>query len=222
MIQTSRLDRAIAMLCPLFVEELTSISHNEMGEYELRRELVACILGSQVRYEAANDALKRIEDIGLIDNDRWIDLIDTTFEREVYDQLARGYRFPRARATQLAGARDAIARKSLRKRLMNENNPRKMREELIHDIPGVGPKQASMFLRNVGWSYELAILDSHVLRFFALKNLLSSPSVNIGSVRSYERTERIAINYAGTIGYQVGYLDWAIWVTMKAASELYQ
>lgn len=222
MIQGCRFDRTVAALCPLFEESLQAVSNNDMDEYDQRLELVACILGSQVRYEAANKALAQLEDIGLIDDDRWIDPIDEAFEGEVYDQLSQGYRFPRARARQLAGARNALASKRLGKRLGEASDPRSMRERLVDGIPGLGPKQASMFLRNIGWSYELAILDTHVLRFMAMKKLLPSSTANVSTVRSYERTERIAITYANAIGYQVGYLDWAIWVTMKAAAELGQ
>lgn len=220
MIQQNRFDRAVAAVIPAIEQSLIGTWQMPMSEYHKRRELVACILGSQVRYETATKALAQLEDEGLMDNSRWIDGLDESFGEEVYDQLSRGYRFPRARAKQLAGARDALACRCLDTRLADSSDPRSMRERLVDAIPGLGPKQASMFLRNIGWSYDLAILDSHVLRFMAMKELVSSPAMNLGSVRRYERTECIAIRYADTLGHQVGYLDWAIWATMKAAAEL--
>jgi len=77
-----------------------------------------------------------------------------------------------------------------------------------------------MFLRNIGASYDLAILDTHVLHFMSIQG---DPRVDVGQVRTlsaYERTEQVLVRYADTIGFPVGYLDWAIWATMKAAREL--
>jgi N-glycosylase/DNA lyase len=77
-----------------------------------------------------------------------------------------------------------------------------------------------MFLRNIGRSYDLAILDTHVLRFMDMQELLPIDQAHIGTVTGYERVEGIAIDYADSLGYPAGYLDWAIWATMKAAREI--
>ncbi len=75
-------------------------------------------------------------------------------------------------------------------------------------------------LRNVGLSYDLAILDTHVLNFMEIKELLSNPKRHLGTIRKYENAEQILIKYAKEVGFRVGCLDLAIWVTMKAAREL--
>lgn len=51
------------------------------------------------------------------------------------------------------------------KEIINNKNPREMRELLIKDVKGLGMKEASHFLRNIGKSKnQLAILDRHILR----------------------------------------------------------
>jgi N-glycosylase/DNA lyase len=77
-----------------------------------------------------------------------------------------------------------------------------------------------MFIRNIGKSYDLAILDTHVLKFMDIQNLLNIKTTRLGSVQAYERVEKIVVDYANRFGYPVGFLDWAIWATMKAALEL--
>ena len=62
--------------------------------------------------------------------------------------------------------------------------------------------------------------NTHVLRFMDMQNLLCIKDTIIGTIPSYERTERVVVNYAEKLGYPVGYLDWAIWATMRAAREL--
>lgn len=224
-----RFDCTIRILCPLIEKEVRDRSTRSLSEYDLRRELVGCILGSQVRYEMAVAATENLEYAGLLNDAQWCDGRVGSFESRVFEvllgqghyQLHSGsYRFPKIRAKQLAQVKIALARVQLTSRLADCKAPAYLRKTLIEDIPGLGPKQASMFLRNIGKSYDLAILDSHVLRFIDMQGLLPLKNARIGTVKGYEEAERVVIKYAGTLGYPAGYLDWAIWATMKAAREI--
>jgi N-glycosylase/DNA lyase len=224
-----RLDSTIRVLCPLIEDKIKTRSISRWREYDLRKELIGCILGSQVRHEMAVAATENIEYVGLLDDSWWIDLYNEDFEFHILNVLTgqasdlphRGcYRFPKARSKQLAQARNALARIPLVARLGDSIVVKHVRKSLVADIPGLGPKQASMFLRNIGKSYDLAILDTHVLRFMDMQELLQFGQARIGTVTGYERAEGVAIDYAATLGYPAGYLDWAIWATMKAAREL--
>ena len=216
----NRFEKAIRVLCPIIEEQIQSSSQCAWSEYALRRELVACVLGSQVRYEMAEKALSRIESSGLLQDDWWEMQQVEEFESLILDVLSLGYRFPKIRARQIAGIRDSLANHPLYERLWMARDARSLRQALVVSLPGVGPKQASMFLRNVGHSHDLAILDTHVLQYLEMQELIAQKQINIGSVSAYERTELIATEYANMLGYPVGYLDWAIWATMKAAREL--
>ncbi len=224
-----RLDCTIRALCPLIENRVRAQTTYHWCEYDLRKELVGCILGSQVRHEMAIASTENLEQAGLLDDVWWSSRRDDGFGPIVFDVLSgqrhdlrhRGrYRFPRARTTQLTQARDAIAQVPLAARLANNEPPRCLRQTLVGDIPGLGPKQASMFLRNIGRSYDLAILDTHVLRFMDMQALLPMDQAHTGTLAGYERVERVVVNYAATLRCPVGYLDWAIWATMKAAREL--
>jgi N-glycosylase/DNA lyase len=216
----NKLINAVAILCPIIEQRLRSHPIAAWDEYSLRKELVACILGSQVRYEMAYDTLMCIEKSGLLANDRWTVTEDKSFESDVYNCMNQRYRFPKMRARQLAKTRDALSRRALSLLIRGCPDPRKIRQQLVLNLAGLGPKQASMFLRNVGSCYDLAILDTHVLRFLSIQGLLPKDYVAINTIRSYERMEILAVNFAQSLGVSVGYLDWAIWATMKAAREL--
>lgn len=224
-----RLNKTIRVLYPLIENEIEARAASHWSEYDLRKELVGCILGSQLRQEMAIAWTENLEDAGLLDDAWWSECRDDGFGSIVLGVLSgqrhglphRGrYRFPSTRASQLARARDALAQRTLSARLAKRQSPKYLRKSLVADIPGLGPKQASMFLRNIGRSRDLAILDTHVLRFMELQKLLSIDHATIGTVAGYERVERIVVDYAATLGYPVGYIDWAIWATMKAAREL--
>jgi N-glycosylase/DNA lyase len=224
-----RLDSTIRVLCPLIEDRIKSRVTSHWCEYDLRKELIGCIMGSQVRHEMAVAATKNMEHAGLLDNSYWVDFENEDFEFHVLNVLAGqannlphsgSYRFPKARSKQLAKVRNALARVPLDVRLGDDKAAKHLRKNLVADIPGLGPKQASMFLRNTGRSYDLAILDTHVLRFMDMQALLPLEQARIGTVKGYEMAEGIAVEYAETLGYPAGYLDWAIWATMKAAREL--
>ncbi len=224
-----RLDSAIRALCPIIEERISARATDQWSEYELRRELVGCILGSQVRQQMAVAATTNVECAGLLDDSWWCRAANDDFGLRLFDVLScrrpdlphsGRHRFARTRARQLNQTRNILARNPLATWLAEDKTSRHLRQTLVAEIPGVGPKQASMFLRNVGRSYDLAILDTHVLGFMDIQDLLPIDQARIGTVVGYERAERVVIDYAGIVGYRVGYLDWAIWATMKAAREI--
>ncbi len=177
------INRAIRALCPVIEERINSRSHSEWREIDLRKELVGCVLGSQVRHEMAVAATENLEASGLMADRWWCNSLDDGFGTMVFEVLSGncvglkhsgGYRFPSARAQQLEKARNSLVRIPLKDRVLSGKSPFEIRKQLISDIPGLGPKQASMFLRNIGMSYDLAILDVHVLRFLKIQALLPS------------------------------------------------
>lgn len=224
-----KIDRTIRTLCPLIQDRMITRYKNQFCEFDLRKELVGCILGSQVRHEMAVASTESLEQEGLLDDTWWTNPIEDDFEAIVLDVLSgKGrvirnrprYRFPKTRAIQLRRARDELAQISLVVRLATNQPPKRLRRHLVAAISGLGPKQTSMFLRNVGRSFDLAILDTHVLRFLDMHDLLPMDNLRINTLAGYERVEDVVVDYAHTLGYPVGYLDWAIWATMKAAREL--
>ncbi len=74
-----------------------------------------------------------------------------------------GYRFFNKRAEYIVGARKPA--KALKKHIQKlaKKDTRNAREWLVENIKGMGHKEASHFLRNVGYT-DVAILDRHVLR----------------------------------------------------------
>jgi N-glycosylase/DNA lyase len=71
-----------------------------------------------------------------------------------------GYRFYNLRSKYIVLARERIERIA---KIVREKNEYEARERLVENIKGIGWKEASHFLRNLGFK-DLAILDRHVLR----------------------------------------------------------
>lgn len=62
--------------------------------------------------------------------------------------------------------------------------PSDARQFLIETFPGLGPKQASMLLRNIGYGADLAIIDTHVARLSSMILRCDAKSDSYFSVES--------------------------------------
>jgi len=81
---------------------------------------------------------------------------------------------------------------------------------------GIGPKQASLFLRNIGYAENLAILDTHILKYMKVVGLVPQILKTVSYSPKYEDIERILINYATKFKESLACLDTAIWIVMRS------
>ena len=84
---------------------------------------------------------------------------------------------------------------------------------------GFGPKQASLFLRRVGYCSDLAVLDVHVLDYLQLARGLSPSPSKLGRLSFYEEIEDTFREISVEFGYSVGCVDLATWVAMRVAKK---
>ena len=90
------------------------------------------------------------------------------------------------------------------------NNPLEMREFLVKNVKGLGWKEASHFLRNVGHGRDIAILDRHILRnLLRFKVILEIPRSI--SKRKYIEIENKMKKFSQNIGIPLQELDMLLW-----------
>ncbi|MBU4202191.1 MAG: N-glycosylase/DNA lyase [Candidatus Altiarchaeales archaeon] len=90
------------------------------------------------------------------------------------------------------------------------NNPLEMREFLVENVKGLGWKEASHFLRNVGYGKDIAILDRHILRnLLRFKVILEIPRSI--SKRRYIEIENKMKKFSQNIGIPLQELDLLFW-----------
>lgn len=219
-----RIRHAVSVVGAEIDRQLSVDAAEPFTEPRLWTELACCVLSSQVPYETAQAAAVRVEASGVL-MDRGLslgsleaslaDLLRRPFELEVGP---RRYRFPDSRARQLAATATAIRREAdgLADLLAGFERMDCAREWFVDHAPGLGPKQASMFLRNVGASYDLAVLDRHVINYMMIVGLTSEPAP-ARRMADYRRDEIILRDHAAEFGLPVGFLDWAVWIVMRVA-----
>jgi N-glycosylase/DNA lyase len=84
-----------------------------------------------------------------------------------------------------------------------------MREWLVENIKGIGYKEASHFLRNIGF-FDYAILDKHILRILAEEKLIDSVPNSLNRKR-YLEYEKILHELCRRIDMTQGELDLYLW-----------
>lgn len=203
-------------------------SWSSMTEDDLWRELVACILGSRVRFEVAHSAIKRMDRSLLFSENRRSSRFQH-YEQDVMGVLSEGgapgetsrYPFFRVRANQIRRAAERLygGRDTLHSFLEDSHDIRDARRRLASEVSGLGPKQASLFLRNIGYAAHVAVLDSHVLTYMSWVGLTEAPMKSVPTVRKYEALEDAFIEHAYSFGYTPDRFDLAVWVVVKVAKE---
>lgn len=196
-----------------------------MTEDHLWRELVACILGSRVRFEVAHSAVERIEKRGLF-RESWRSSRFEQYEKDIMAVLSEvegqpqriRYPFPRVRANQIRYAAERFygCNETIREFLENSLNIRHARRRLAFEVSGLGPKQASLFLRNIGYSSQIAVLDVHVLTYMNWIGLTERPMKSVSTLPKYEALEDAFMEHAYSFGYTPDRFDLAVWVVLRA------
>lgn len=108
---------------------------------------------------------------------------------------------------------------SLRSTLEMFSSPAAAREWLVENVKGLGYKEASHFLRNIGLGEELAILDRHILKNLLLLGVIAelprSPTK-----RLYLEIEKEMAAFSSRTGIPMGQLDLLLWY--KEAGEVFK
>jgi len=217
------LSRAVAAVCPdirLRIEEGVV-----SDERHLWWELSCCILSSQVPYQLAMAAADAIDARGFLHQARGNqgDLAERLFEVLSapldIEGIKRSYRFPKAKAGHLASTWAAVEGTGGSLKALISRDVNDARAWLVAHACGIGPKQASMFLRNCGVTYDLAILDRHVLNYMSAQGIYSGAQASISGLSQYGRHEERLRDHAREMDCPVGLLEWAIWIVMRVANR---
>src|SRR5215831_6316820 len=122
-------------------------------------------------------------------------------------------RFGESKAKYIVEARDLFTKNgelSLKSKISSFYNPFELREWLVENVKGLGYKEASHFLRNIGLGEEFAILDRHILRNMNRLGVIPEIPVSITKKRYLEMEEKLR-RFAGEIGIPMADLDLLFW-----------
>jgi N-glycosylase/DNA lyase len=185
----------------------------EASDARLWEELVYCIFTAGA---SARMGLRAIEVVR--------PLLAEGSREEITEALveARAHRYPVARPGYIVTTRDYLREDCgmrLRARLAGFNDPLERRDWLARErrVKGLGYKEASHFLRNVGFN-GYAILDKHILRSLAEVGVIESAQPVATRARYLSIEERLK-DFARDVGVDFDELDLVLW-SMKTGEVL--
>ncbi|MFH1668332.1 MAG: N-glycosylase/DNA lyase [Candidatus Woesearchaeota archaeon] len=184
---------AVQKLVDKRLREFTALG--KKSSEELFKELCFCILTAN--YSAAG-GMRVQEAIG--------DGFLTLSEKKLAAALRKNkHRFPNMRAKYIVEARKHLP--DLR------DNVKNMEEHLLRDwlaveVKGLGYKEASHFMRNIGFE-DVAIIDFHIVDFLVRHKLIGKPKTL--SKKNYLAVEEVLRKIAHKMNMGLGELDLYLW-----------
>jgi len=183
------------------------------SDAQLWEEMVFCIFTAGA---SAKMGLKSVETLR--------PLLESGAHHEMTSALiaAGAHRFPNARPGYVIVTRDYLRESysmRLRERLLSFRDPIERRDWLARDprVKGLGYKEASHFLRNVGFT-GYGILDKHIVRSLHELKVIDSPKPPTSRGKYLDAEDRMR-RFAKRAGINFDELDLLLW-SMKTGEIL--
>lgn len=162
---------------------------------EIFKELCFCILTANFNAEKCMKIHEEIED----------ELLTLPQPQLAQKLRSLGYRFPNKRAHYIVEARK---HKDTLEHVINTLDEIALREWLVKNIKGIGYKEASHFLRNIGFT-NLAIIDFHILNLLTRHRIIKKPKTL--TRKNYLEIEQTLKNIAEKLNLTLAELDLYLW-----------
>lgn len=104
----------------------------------------------------------------------------------------------------------AGGRYRVRELLTSQGGPFEMREWLVEGVRGMGCKEASHFLRNIGVTRELMILDRHILKNLTLLGITEQGPATLTRSRYLDLEKRMK-EWSRSREVEPAHLDMTMW-----------
>jgi len=116
-----------------------------------------------------------------------------------------GHRFPNARAEYIVQSQNC---KNKLNKIVKFHDKKALREWIVNNVKGLGYKEASHFLRNVGFD-DYAIIDFHIIDVLVNHKLIDKPKTL--SKKNYLEIEHILSKIAKKTDLTLAELDLYLW-----------
>ena len=184
---------------------------NEADEEKLFQELAFCLLTPQSKAQNA-----------------WKTIIKLTENRKLFEGNSAAIaedmnlvRFRNNKAGYIVRAREMFFynSKGIRKKLSELTSVSEKRNWLVKNVKGIGYKEASHYLRNIGFVENLAILDRHILKNLKIYNVINEIPKSL-TFDKYIRIENKMRKFSKEINISLGFLDFVFWY--KETGEIFK
>ncbi len=196
------------------VSRLEDFKLNFNDDYRIFSELVFCLLTPQSKAKICWHAVEEIMAKNL--------LFKEDISKEDLMEKLRGVRFKNRKAEYILRVKNRFiynGKPRVRKLLNSFDTPWDIREWLVENIDGMSYKEASHFLRNIGFGKDLAILDRHILKNLRILGVIEEIPTSM-TRRNYLEIEEKMKLFSENIGIPMDHLDLVLWY--KETGEVFK
>ena len=175
------------------IKEFKSI--NRESNEDIFKEMCFCLLTANFSAERSIKIHENINDCFLTDS-----------EEELSNKLKNmGHRFPNARANYIAESKKC---KNQLSNVMKFHDNNKIRDWVVKSVKGLGYKEASHFLRNIGFD-DFAIIDFHIIDLLVDYSIIKKPKTL--TKKKYIEIEKCLKDIANEVDLSLAELDLYLW-----------
>ncbi|MBS3816000.1 MAG: N-glycosylase/DNA lyase [Candidatus Thermoplasmatota archaeon] len=175
---------------------------DEGEEDKIFDELTFCLFTPQSKAKVCWDTVEKL---------RENEMIEEGEKSEIADEIKR-VRFRHNKSEYLVEAREKFLDDdfSLREKLKEFDDPKEARRWIVDNIKGLGLKESSHFLRNIGYTQDLAILDRHILKNLEELDVIEEVPKTLTKKRYLEIEEKMK-RFSKEVEIPLGHLDLVLW-----------
>ena len=163
---------------------------------EIFKELCFCIL-------TANCAAEKCIEVQSEVNNDFLTLKQEALAKKL---KSVGYRFPNIRSKYIVGAR--FLKDNIKERIESFQDCTELREFFAKKVKGLGFKESSHFLRNIGFE-DLAIIDFHIIDVLHTFELIEKPKTL--TKKRYTEIENVLKELGKKVKLNMAELDLFLW-----------
>ena len=189
--------------------ELKKIYRERRGVIQNRLEDFKKVKGDHVFYELCfciltpqSNALKCDRCISILKGNGFLNK-----DFEIEGHLRSHTRFYRNKSKYLRLAKESY--RLTEGEIKKTKNPKELREYLVKNVKGIGYKESSHFLRNIGYR-NLAILDRHILKNLLKLNVIPAMPKTL-TKKTYLAIEKKFLNFSKKLKIPMDELDLLFW-----------
>ena len=168
---------------------------DKSDQKQIFEELAFCLLTPQSKAKAADASIRNL---------KAKDILFSGNAEEIQQNLT-GIRFHITKSGRIIEAREKFPKFNF-----DYSNIFNLRSEIVKEFKGIGYKEASHFLRNIGIGEDIAILDRHILKNLLKVGVIDEIPKTITPKKYLEMEEKMRI-FCQKIGINMAQLDLLFW-----------
>jgi len=173
---------------------------NQTDTYSWFNELIYCLLTANSSAKKGQECVDALCGLNIV--------LDGSLEEVSKALKSQGHRFPNRRAEFILLARRLAP--TLKDKIQGFKETLEARKWLKENVKGLGWKESSHFLRNVGY-FDVAIIDRHILTNMRDHGLTVIDGKKGITKKRYLEYERILEKVAEKVGMTLGEMDLYLW-----------